>query len=157
MSKETPKARQTHAGAKNLADFHEGGGNTKHGIYAALETGQVPPVPDAAAITERVDSIVGEMVSDLGGDSELTAQRKAILESQRMCLLVLGLANGYLRREGLLNERGKPHPLLAVVVSFANSLRLNSLALGLERKTKTTPGWEERLLVPDEDHKEGTV
>src|SRR5690242_5414643 len=107
--------------------------NLSHGISSLAKTGELPPVEGAQEIACQVDEIIGSMVADLGGEPALTAQRRAIIESQRMCLLVLGLANSFIRREGLLTKRGKPHALLATVVSFANCLRLNSMALGLSR------------------------
>jgi hypothetical protein len=141
----TPAQRS--AGAANLAEFRSG--NSKpaldHGIHTAIASGSVPPVEGATDIAAKVDAILGEMQSDLGGNSEITAQRKAILESQRLCLLVLGLASTYLRREGLVNSAGKPHPLLSVVVSYANCLRLNGLALGLDRRQKPVPELAEVL------------
>ena len=134
--KSTP--RQRNAGKANLLRFraHNGRPALQHGIESLLQNGRVPPVPDAERIAADADAIVGEMVSDLGGPSELTAQKRAIVESQRMCLLVLGLANSFIRREGLLSKKGKPHALLSTVVSFANTLRLNGVTLGLERKPR---------------------
>jgi hypothetical protein len=128
---------QRKAGRENIAEFNAsrcGKPALTHGIHSLITHGELPPGREA--IAERVDGILAEMVSDLGGETEVTAQKRAILESQRLCLLVLGLADGYIRTQGLLNERGKPHPLLASVVSFSNSLRLNALALGLERRPR---------------------
>lgn len=130
--------RQAKAGTDNLIAYRarvNGRPALKSGIHAALN-GHIADVPGGPEIAAQVDAVVGEMVSDLGGLSELTGQRKGILESQRMCLLVLGLANSFIRREGLLNRKGKPHPLLSTVVSFANTLRLNAVVLGLERRAR---------------------
>ena len=130
-------ARQAEAGARNLAEYMARTDQPparKHGLHSLLATGALPPGKEELA--EKVDAVIGQMESDLGGASELGAQQRAILESQRMCLLVLTLSNNYVRAEGLMNERRKLHPLLATVVSFANCLRLNALALGLARKTK---------------------
>lgn len=84
----------------------------------------------------EVDSLVAEMTEDIGGPTAVTAAQRAILESQRLCLLVLKVAGGYLRSEGLLNRYGKPHPLLQTCTSFANCLRRNAEVLGLERKPR---------------------
>jgi hypothetical protein len=142
MTKTTKKrtkitAAQREARRANVIELNRSKPALAHGIHAAIATGEAPDgVLGAAEVAQQVDAIIGEMISDLGGPSELTAQRKAILESQRMCLLVLGLANSFIRREGLLNRKGKPHPLLSTVVSFANTLRLNGVTLGLERKAR---------------------
>ncbi len=141
-SRRRATVRQAAAGQENLRQFNASRSGKpslrpalRHGVHSLLATGTLPPGKEQ--LVQKVDAAIGAMVSDLGGESELTAQRRAILESQRMCLLVLALSNDYLRTEGLLNARGKPHPLLATVVSFANCLRLNALALGFERRAKT--------------------
>jgi hypothetical protein len=129
--------RQRAAGAGNLKRWLEANKTPpamKHGVCALLSTGRVPEGREA--VIEHVDSVIGAMVSDLGGSGDVSAQMQAILASQRVCLLVLALADGYLRAEGLIGARGRPHPLLATVVSFSNTVRLNALALGLERKPR---------------------
>ena len=135
----TPAQRA--ARSANIASYRASvGGRTalRHGLHVILasEGHEIPAVPDGAQVAADADAIIGQMVADLGGEAELTAQKRAILESQRMCLLVLGLSNSFIRREGLLNRRGKPHPLLSTVVSFANTLRLNAVVLGLERRAR---------------------
>jgi hypothetical protein len=147
-----PPTKELSAGAKNLIawrasdDPRAAAPNRKSGLDALLRTGQLPPyVPDAAEITKEVSDLIAEIVQDLGGVTEVTGQQKVILESQRLALLVLKLAGGYLQAQGILNKRGKPHPLLATVVSFMNSARLNSLALGLDRKPKDAKTLEAKL------------
>lgn len=133
-------ATQREAGIANLAKFRRPGQNLNHGLNVVLRSKgeELPDSPGAGKIAEQVDSLIDEMVTDLGHSSrsEVPAQKRAILEAQRLALLVLGLSNDYLRREGLVNRRGKPHPLLSIVVSFSNTLRLNGVALGLERRPK---------------------
>jgi len=132
--------RQRQAGRSNLLKFRAQNSRPalKSGVGTVIASGGavMPPVPGAEEIREQTDALIAEMVSDMGGGTELTAQQKAIVESQRMCLLVLGLANNFIRREGLLSKRGKPHALLHTVVSFANTLRLNAVTLGLERRPR---------------------
>jgi hypothetical protein len=76
------------------------------------------------------------MIADLGGESEVTANRSTIIEAQRTVLIILKLAQRYVLREGLVNRKGKPHPLLGLLVSYVNSARLNAVALGLERRAR---------------------
>ncbi len=109
------------------------------GVVIRSRGAELPPVPGAKRIAKQADAIVRQMASDLGYDSmeDVPAAKRAILESQRLNLVVLGLANQFLRSEGILNPRSrKPHSILTVVVSFSNSLRHNALALGLERKPR---------------------
>lgn len=134
-------AKQSAAGRANLIAWRKRAGtppNTKHGVHSVIASGgrELPDVPGAAKIGEEVDGIVAQMVADLGGRSEISAQQQTILEAQRLCLLVLKLAGRHLNAQGLLNKYGKPNALLGTVVSFVNAARLNSMALGLERKAR---------------------
>lgn len=119
----------------------------KHGVNAVIRTGEVPPVPGAAEAAERVDALLHEAVSDLGGEHAVTAGRRAILASQRLALLVLELASQYLATAGLLDAKGKPHPLLSIVNSYANTTRLNAISLGLERQPKTVDATLEEVIA----------
>lgn len=135
----TPKQRE--ARSRNIAQYRESvGGATalKSGVFTAIRSrgAELPPVPGARQIAADADALVLQMVSDLGYDrvEDVPAAKRAILESQRLNLLVLGLANRFLRSNGVLNRKnGKPNSILTVCVSFSNSLRHNALALGLER------------------------
>lgn len=136
-SKGGPERRNA-AGTTNIEAWR-GKAALKHGIRSVIDSkGEVmPSVPHAEEIRADVDDLMGEMVSDLGGESEITAQQKTILRSQRLCLLVLGLASSYLSREGIVNPKsGRPHALLSVCATYANASRLNALALGLERRAR---------------------
>jgi hypothetical protein len=138
----TPK--QAAAGIENLRVFNatrSGMPAIKSGVNVVIRSrgAELPPVPGARKVARQADAIVRQMVSDLGYDSveDVPAAKRAILESQRLNLLVLGLANQFLRSEGILNPRNrKPHSILSIIVSFSNSLRHNGLALGLERKPR---------------------
>jgi hypothetical protein len=104
---------------------------------SVVDDGRVPAeVPDAAEINAEVDALVAQMIADLGGESEVTANRETIIRAQRTVLTVLALAQRYVVREGLVNRKGKPHPLLGLLVSYVNSARLNAIALGLERRAR---------------------
>jgi hypothetical protein len=111
----------------------------KSGIQSAAvqQNGRVPAeLPDAVEINAEVDALVAQIVADLGGESEVSANRKTIIAAQRTVLTVLALAQRYVVREGLVNRKGKPHPLLGLLVSYVNSARLNAVALGLERRAR---------------------
>jgi hypothetical protein len=141
-----PKKRVTNAqraaGRRNIVEFNAERGNRpslKSGIQslAVQRDGKVPAeIPDAAEINAEVDALVAQIVADLGGETEVTANRKTIIAAQRTVLTVLALAQRYVVREGLINRKGKPHPLLSLLVSYVNSARLNAVALGLERRAR---------------------
>jgi hypothetical protein len=130
------------AGRANLLAFRatcDGRPALTHGIRSTIASGRIPAgIPGASEVAEQADAIVAQMVSDLGFDKaeEMPAAQRAILESQRLNLLVLGLANRFIRTQGVVTKKGKPTPILAVCVSFSNALRHNALALGLERKPR---------------------
>jgi len=133
--------RRIAAGKANLLKFRKNPRTAAvtHGIRALIRSNGavMPPVPHADEIRERVDGIIAEAVQDLGGESELTAQKRVILRSERLALLVLELAGALLAREGLLNRKtGKPHAVLSIAATYANSARLSAIALGLERRAR---------------------
>lgn len=134
---EETRARAASSGAANLAAYREKVGKKtalKHGVDSLTNSGELPPGLETIAV--QVDEIVAAMVADLGGVSELTAQKRALLASQRLCLLVMMLSGDYLAREGLVNKRGRPHRLLATAACYGNLLRRNAESLGLERRPK---------------------
>ena len=128
--------RQVAAGRDNLLQYRrrvDGAPALRHGIHAAIKGTNLLPA-GCEDIPALVDEMSAQMAADLGGD--LTAAQRSILASQRLCLTVIELATRYLRTQGLLDKRGRPHPLLATCTSFANCLRHNALALGLERRAR---------------------
>jgi len=138
-------AAQKGARSKNIIEFNSTCDKhpaTKSGIQSAeVQNGRVPAaLPDAAEINTEVDSLVAQIVADLGGPDEVSANRKTIIAAQRTVLTVLALAQRYITREGLLSRKGKPHPLLGLLVSYVNSARLNAVSLGLERKPRKANG-----------------
>lgn len=126
--------RRDAAGRANVLKFGRTAAVT-HGITSVIRSGEIPPsVRDGEKIRVEVDQLMSEAVSDLGGESELTAQRKVILESERLALLVLKLAGAYLTRQGLMNRKtGRPHAVLNIAATYANSARLAAVSLGLSR------------------------
>jgi hypothetical protein len=139
-SKRPTTARQRASGAKNLAVYRatvKGGTNQKHGVVMAIRSGGKELPADAGEIREAVSALIDAAVIDLGGPDQVTASQRAILESQRLCLTILALGARYLSAEGIVDRKSrKPQGLLAVLGVYMNGVRLNSLALGLERKSR---------------------
>jgi hypothetical protein len=84
---------------------------------------------DTGAIAAQVDELVARMKSELG--SNLSARQECLLISQRSLLLTVLSANDYLSRAGAVASHGRVRPVLAVLVTYTNGLRLNCEALGL--------------------------
>jgi hypothetical protein len=143
--------RKRSASAKNISDFRAKLGHSpheKHGISLAINSkgAQLPSLPYAESVRERVKAILDTTVTDLGGPSEITGSQLAVLQSQKLCLTILLLGEEYLNSQGLVDRKsGKAQAVLATLAAFANSARLNSLALGLERKPKFAGTLESRL------------
>ena len=139
------------ASAKNIRDYREKLGRSpheKHGIALVIRSKgkEMPAIPEAAEIRETVSALIDAAVIDLGGPECVTASQRAILESQRLCLTILALGARYLSAEGIVDRKSKkPQGLLAVLGVYMNGVRLNSLALGLERKAKFGGTLESRL------------
>jgi hypothetical protein len=145
------RKRQAESGRKNIVDFNKSRGGRPaltHGISSLVDNGEVPQqIEGAQEITERVDGIIAEYISDLGGESAITAGRRSIFASLRLSLLVLELSARYIGANGLLDAKGKPHALLSVANSFGNSARLHAVALGLERVPKTVDATLEAVMA----------
>jgi hypothetical protein len=134
--------RKRAASSKNIVDFRAKLGHSpheKHGISLAINSkgAQLPSLPYAESVRERVKAILDATVTDLGGPSEITGSQLAVLQSQKLCLTILLLGEEYLNSQGLVDRKsGKAQAVLATLAAFANSARLNSLALGLTRIPK---------------------
>lgn len=156
--------KQKKARAQNMRDYRAsvgGATNLKHGVRLAIASGgkELPAIPEASEIRENVQSLLDAMVSDLGGETEITGSQKAILESQRLCLTILALGARYLSAEGIVDRKSrKPQGLLAVLGVYMNGLRLNSLALGLERKSRDARTLTQKLAdIAEREHAEAGI
>ena len=125
-----------HAGTENLARMRERQRaedrppGLKHGINSFLMRGQLPD-----AVRKRLDAFETGMVTDLGGDP--TTGQQTLIESTRVCFGVILLAAVWIAENGAVRKSGRPHYILNILAAYLNTLRLNLMALGLERRTKT--------------------
>jgi len=128
---------QAEAGRQNLVQFNADGGNLRHGVRSLVAKGQIPEqIVGSAEATQRVDNLMLQITTDLGGEEQITGTQRAVFGSLRLALLVLELCGLYLAEHGLVDARGKANPLLTVAATYANSARLSALALGLRRVPK---------------------
>lgn len=164
QSKNKPRTvseKKRSASAKNILDYRAKLGRSpheKHGISLVINSNgkQLPAIPEATEIRENVAALIDTAVIDLGGPDEVTASQRAILESQRLCLTILALGARYLAAEGIVDKKSrKPQGLLAVLGVYMNGLRLNSLALGLERKSRDAKTLTQKLAeIAEREHAE---
>src|SRR6266404_9733599 len=125
------RARSAAAGAANLAAYRASVNEKpalSHGVQSFLSTGNAP-----SQIAEKLAAFESGVLSDLGSDPS-TAQR-ALVESTRSALGVCLLASAYLS-QGPLSQLKRKRWLLQTLATYLNTMRLNLLALGLERRAK---------------------
>jgi hypothetical protein len=124
------------AGIENLARMRERQRaedrppGLKHGIWAFQKYGRLPE-----EIAARLEDFETGMISDLGGD--VTTAQRTLIETSRMCFGVILLASQWIAENGAVRPGGKPQHILNLLGTYLNTLRLNLLALGLHRRTKS--------------------
>jgi hypothetical protein len=145
--------KKRHAGTDNLAQMRDAQRAEdrppalKHGINAFVMQGRLPD-----DIRERLDLFESGMVSDLGGNDNVTTAQRTLIESSRMCFGVVLLAGKWIAENGAVQPNGKPVYILNILAAYLNTLRLNLMALGLERRTKTAQTLDEYIRSNDAVH-----
>lgn len=131
--KNTPE--QTAAGAANLKNFLQATSEPpalRSGVRSAsVRAGRLPK--RHRKLQRLVDDFYAGWVNDLGGEENLTASKRAILWTARGCLAVFALGLEHVRENGLVNDQGDVQAVAKIIGTYANSLRLNLMAVGLER------------------------
>lgn len=119
-------------------------GNTL-ALKSGLRSSQLLQQPDVAAWhREQVDAIT----ADLGGESELTAMKRAsVREAARLEVLLDAMGTDLLER-GVVTGKGRTRAMTSAYLSVLDRFVRLSAALGLERKAKQalTPAeyWQTR-------------
>lgn len=139
-----PKPRKTtesqrQARRSNMVKFRESvGGKTalRHGCQSVevKATGKLPV--GFEHLQPIVDEFYSGWVADLGGQENLTAAERALLLVCRGCLAIWLLGLEHVRTHGLVDADNEAQSVLKVIGTFANSLRLNLVACGLERSAR---------------------
>lgn len=138
---------QAAAGRANLALGRDPQAARTHGATTAeARRGELPE--GFEHLQPVVDHFADGWVGDLGGQGNVSTQREALLFAARACLVVVLLAIEHIRQHGF-TQNGKPAPVLGVMGTYVNSLRLNLVAAGLDRVAKditpdTLQGYLER-------------
>lgn len=69
--------------------------------------------------------------------------QKALIANARRCLAVTTLCWRWIEERGLVEENGDVNPVARVLATYANALRLNLVALGLDRRGKAVSTLDE--------------
>ena len=146
-------AAQREAGATNLRQFMATAAQppaTTHGAAsAAAQRGELPAGFERFAPV--VESFYDGWISDLGGVENVSSAKRALLIVARGCLVVWLLGLAYVEQCGLTDAKGEAQPILKVLNSYGNSLRLHLCAAGLERQARdVTPTLEAYLREREE-------
>jgi len=106
-----------------------------HGGRQFLRTGIIPK--GKKHIGRMVDRIIAEMISDLGGDGEITASQRIIVSTIRQNLVLLGLVNEWIAQQpAIINSKGEMlSPLEKFYFVCQNAVTRNCRELGLKRVT----------------------
>ena len=83
---------------------------------------------DVDAISAKVDEIIATAKRELG---KLSASQQCLLVSQRALLLTVLSATDHLSKVGAVGSHGRVRPILSMLATYTNALRLNCDALGL--------------------------
>lgn len=104
-----------------------------HGGIRFLKTGILPK--GKLHIARLVDGIINEMVSDLGGEQEITAGQKIIISAIRQNLIFLSLVNEWLAQQpSIIDIKGEIlSPLNGFYLACQNTVTRNCRELGLRR------------------------
>jgi hypothetical protein len=109
------------------------GGPSSHGGIAFLKRGVLPT--GKKYIARQVDSIMAEMVQDLGGEGEVTAAQKIIISTIRQNLVFIGLVAEWIAAQpSIIDDAGQVlAPLSAFFLAAENSVVRACRELGLKR------------------------
>lgn len=104
-----------------------------HGGIRFLKTGILPK--GKLHIARLVDSVINEMIADLGGESEITASQKIIISAIRQNLIFLSLVNEWLAQQpSIIDVKGDIlSPLNGFYLACQNTVTRNCRELGLKR------------------------
>ncbi len=123
------------AGAENLRKFLatvENPPALRSGVFSAtVKAGRLPA--GHAKLQRLIDEFYSGWVEDLGGEENLTSSKRALLWVARGNLAVFALGLEYIRANGLTDGAGDVRSVAKVLATYGNSLRLNLIAVGLER------------------------
>jgi hypothetical protein len=124
------KARRT-----NIVQFNsdrDGKPALRHGAQSAdTMAGRLPKGFDE--LQALVDGFYEGWIADAGGRENLTKSREALLWIARGCLAVFAVGLEHVKTEGLVDAEGDVQPLLKILGTYANTMRLNLVTAGLER------------------------
>lgn len=80
-----------------------------------------------------VDGFYEGWIADAGGHENLTKSKEALFWVARGCLAVFALGLEHVKANGLTDAEDNVQPVLKILGTYGNTMRLNLIAAGLER------------------------
>lgn len=152
---------QRKARRSNIVQFNserDGKPALRHGAQSAdTLAGRLPKGFDE--LQALVDGFYEGWIADAGGRENLTKSKEALLWVARGCLAVFAVGLEHVKANGLTDAEDNVQPVLKIIGTYANTLRLNLIAAGLERTPRNVTRTLEATLqeIAEKEHKEESV
>jgi len=106
-----------------------------------------------------VDGFYEGWVADAGGRENITKAKEALLWVARGCLAVFAVGLEHVKANGMTDAEGNVQPVLKIIGTYANTMRLNLISAGLERTPRNVTRTLEATLqeIAEKEHKDETV
>jgi hypothetical protein len=106
-----------------------------------------------------VDGFFEGWIADAGGRENLTKSKEALLWVARGCLAVFAVGLEHVKAKGLVDAEGDIQPVLKILGTYGNTMRLNLVAAGLERTPRNVTRTLEATLqeIAEKEHKDESV
>jgi hypothetical protein len=130
----------------------------KHGCQSSeIKNGKLPKgFEDLQGV---IDSFYEGWISDAGGRENITKSKEALLWVARGCLAVFAVGLEHVKAKGLVDPEGGIQPVLKILGTYGNTMRLNLVAAGLERTPRNVTRTLEATLqeIAEKEHKDEPV
>lgn len=120
------------SGIKDMSKYHTR--NLKSGVIFWLRHRKLPEGAKFRAIGRLLDRMRNDLITDLGGVESMSTQEKLMIDNTIVCQGVVMLGAADLKESGVLNPDGDVRPILKMLATYANSVRLNLMCLGMNKR-----------------------
>jgi hypothetical protein len=152
---------QRNARRQNIVEFNANRNQPpaqKHGCQSAeIKNGRLPK--GFEELQALVDGFYEGWIADAGGRENLTKSKEALLWIARGCLAVFAVGLEHVKAKGLVDAEGDIQPVLKILGTYGNTMRLNLVAAGLERTPRNITRTLEATLqeIAEKEHKDELV
>ncbi len=108
--------------------------NLKGGWRFWLKHNRLPSGPRYKAIAKFTNAMREGLLEDLGGTERMSTQQKILVDDTVYAQTVVMLASADTKEHGAVMEDGQVRSVLKLVGTYINIVRLNLVALGLDKR-----------------------